>query len=108
MKVVVAALAAALPLMSSAANAHCIGYVWIFTQPRCGWCDATRDLFARNGVYFASPDVTWFAKEFNNRRYSDWMLKNYGTIGTPIIVIDGVVIDGYDETKIRKEACLTQ
>src|SRR5262245_51495840 len=87
-----AALAGAFILgMTGSADAHCVrGYIWIFTQPVCLYCDQARALLLRNGIQFvftqtiASNEPNWYAKEFStaDRRNRYWTVNGQTFVTT--------------------------
>jgi glutaredoxin 3 len=68
----------------------------VYSTPTCPWCAKTRDFFKKSHVKFQDIDVSRDAKAANE------MVKKSGQMGVPVIDINGKIIIGFDEEKIKK------
>lgn len=70
--------------------------VAIYTTPVCVYCKKTKDFFTKNNVKYTEYDVL---KDIARR---DEMIKKSGQMGVPVINIDGKIVVGYDERRLRE------
>ncbi|MFQ5826876.1 MAG: glutaredoxin family protein [Dehalococcoidia bacterium] len=70
--------------------------VKIYTTPTCPWCKRAKQLFADNGVEYKDFDV---ASDVVARKE---MIDKSSQLGVPVIDIDGEIIIGYDEPRLKK------
>jgi glutaredoxin 3 len=70
--------------------------VAIYTTPTCTYCKKTKEFFKNNNVDFTEHDVTTDVAK------RDEMIKRSGQMGVPVIDIDGTLVLGYDETKLKE------
>ena len=61
----------------------------------CQWCHRTREFFEEHKIKFKDIDVG------ENQKALEEMVKKSGQQGVPVIDIDGKIIVGYDEEKLR-------
>ena len=69
--------------------------VILYSTPWCPWCKKIREFFKANKIPFVDKDVEKFKK------YADEMVKKSKQKGIPVIDIDGKIIVGFDEDKIK-------
>ena len=69
--------------------------VILYSTPWCPWCKKVREFFKSHKVPFVDRDVEKFKK------YADEMVKKSKQKGIPVIDIDGKIIVGFDEDKIK-------
>jgi mycoredoxin len=69
------------------------GEVVLYSTSWCGYCKATRNLFAHHGVTYVEYDIERSA-------HGKKMHSALGGGGVPVIEIRNEVIRGYDEKKI--------
>lgn len=62
----------------------------------CGYCAAARSFFKENGIAYRDLDVEKSKEDYN-------AYKQLGKNGIPIITIDSDVVEGFDESEIRKK-----
>lgn len=62
----------------------------------CGYCAAAREFFNANGIAYKDLDV-----EKSNEGYQAY--KTLGVQGIPAIVIGNDLIEGFDESRVRKK-----
>ncbi len=63
----------------------------------CPWCHRAKDFFEENDIKFEYIDVG------NDKKAAQEMIEKTGQRGVPVIEIDGEIIIGFDENKIRKK-----
>ena len=69
--------------------------VVVFSTPSCPWCRKAKDFLTKNGVSFVDRDVQ------NNEGARQEMLGITEQMGVPVIVIDGQIVIGFEEKKLR-------
>lgn len=69
--------------------------VKIYTTPSCVYCKMAKEFFKKNDVEYEELDV---ARDITAR---DEMLKKSGQMGVPVIDINGKIIVGFDEPKLK-------
>ncbi len=72
----------------------------VYSTPTCPWCKRAKQFFTENGVEFKDFDV---AADVAARKE---MIDKSGQLGVPVIEIDGQIIIGYDEPKLKKALSL--
>ena len=70
--------------------------VKIYSTPTCIWCAKTKEFFKTNKVSFTEVDVS------SNEKAAEEMVKKSGQRGTPVIEIEGKIVVGYEEDKLKK------
>lgn len=70
--------------------------VKVYSTPTCPWCMKAKQFLKENKVEFEDIDVSQ-DQEAGNR-----MIEKSGQTGVPVIEIDGKIIIGFDEKKIRE------
>jgi glutaredoxin-like YruB-family protein len=68
----------------------------IYTTPGCFWCSKLKQFLKENAIEYEEIDVS------RDRKAAEEMLRKSGQAGVPVIEIDGRIIVGFDEEKIRK------
>lgn len=69
--------------------------VVIYLMQQCPFCLKTKELLQKNEIPFKEIDVK--KDEFAWKE----MVKKSGQMGVPVILIEGELIVGYDEPKLR-------
>ena len=70
--------------------------VEMYSTPSCHYCNLAKDFFNENGIKYAVYNVqTDLAKRKE-------MMEKSGQMGVPVILIDGEVIKGFDEERLRE------
>lgn len=67
----------------------------VYGTKTCPWCAKTRNFLKENRVKFKDVDVGESTKSANE------MIKKSGQNEVPVIEIDGKIIIGYDENKLK-------
>jgi glutaredoxin-like YruB-family protein len=70
--------------------------VKIYTTPSCPWCAKTKEFFKQNNVKYEEVDVS------ANQKAAEEMVEKSGQMGVPVTEIEGKIIVGFDEPKLRK------
>lgn len=73
--------------------------VLIYTTPACIFCRMTKEFFKKNHVAYHEKDVS--ADEHAVRE----MVARSHQLGVPVIDIDGVIVVGFDEKRLRTILC---
>ena len=69
--------------------------VTIYSTPSCTYCHAAKDFFAANQVEYSEIDVATDAAARAD------MISKSGQMGVPVIDIEGTIIVGFDEERIK-------
>ncbi len=69
------------------------GGVVLYATQWCGYCQKTRELFARHGIRYVEFDI-----EKSSQGYEQF--KRLGGRGVPVVNANGTVIHGYSEQRI--------
>lgn len=80
---------------AEAAHAASQPEVLLYATDWCGYCKATREFFAANGIRYTEHDIEKSSQALNEH-------KKLGGGGVPIVVIGGEVIHGYNEPGMRQ------
>ena len=70
--------------------------VTLYRTQSCPWCHKTEEFFKKHNIKFKSIDVG------KDKKAAQEMVKKSGQYGVPVIDIDGTIIVGYDEAKLKK------
>ena len=70
--------------------------VKIYTTSTCPWCKKTKEFFKENKVKFTEIDVG------ADQKAAKEMVKKSGQMGVPVTDINGEIIVGFNETKLKK------
>lgn len=70
--------------------------VKIYSTPTCHFCHMAKDFFTENSVAFEDYNV---ATDLEKRKE---MLDKSGQMGVPVIDIEGNIIVGFNEPKIKQ------
>jgi len=70
--------------------------VKIYTTPTCVYCRHTKELFKNNAIEYKELNV---AADVQAR---EDMVKKSGQLGVPVIEIDGKIVVGFDEPKLKE------
>lgn len=69
--------------------------VIIYSQPECPPCEWTKDYLTRNGIEFTVKDV-------RADRIAHEELLAMGFRSTPVTVIDGTAVAGFDQSRLAE------
>jgi len=70
--------------------------VKIYTTPSCVYCKMTKEFFGQNSVQYEEKNVAQDTEARNE------MIQKSGQMGVPVIEVDGKIIIGFDEPKLRE------
>lgn len=70
--------------------------VVIYTTPTCGYCYQAKEFLTRQGVPFVEKNVA------ADRRAATEMIKLSGQQGVPVITVDGQVVVGFNQPRLRQ------
>lgn len=70
--------------------------VTIYTTTTCPWCMKAKALFKANNIKYKEINVA----EDENAAHE--MIEKSGQLGVPVIEIDGQIVIGYDERKLKQ------
>jgi glutaredoxin-like YruB-family protein len=68
----------------------------VYSTPSCPWCMRTKDLLRKNNIKFEDIDVSRDARAANE------MVRKSGQMGVPVIEVDGKIIIGFNEQKLKQ------
>ncbi len=70
--------------------------VLIYTTESCPWCKKTKEFLKQNNIKYKEIDVG------KDEKAAKEMVKKSGQMGVPVTEIDGKVIPGFDEQKLKE------
>ena len=70
--------------------------VKVFSTPTCPFCVTLKEFLKENEVEFEDLDVA------ENDKAREEMIEKSSQMGVPVIEIDGEVVVGFDQPKIKK------
>ena len=70
--------------------------VKVFSTPACPFCVTLKEFLKENKIEFEDLDVA------ENEMARDEMIEKSGQMGVPVIEIDGEIVIGFDQGKIKK------
>ena len=70
--------------------------ITVYSTPTCPWCKKAKQFLDTNKVTYNDLNV---ASDVAARKE---MVKKSGQMGVPVLDIDGQIVIGYDETKLKE------
>lgn len=70
--------------------------VTIYSTPTCTYCTMAKDFFDENDIKYENVDVSVDENKRNE------MIEKSGQMGVPVIDIEGEIIVGFNEPKIKE------
>ena len=70
--------------------------VVIYSTPTCPHCRRAKDYLSRKGIPFVDRNVA------QDRDAAKEMIEKSGQMGVPVIIIDGEVVIGFNQTQLDK------
>lgn len=70
--------------------------VKIYTTPTCVYCKMTKEFFGKNNVEYQEMNVATDATA------RDEMIQKSGQMGVPVIDIDGKIVIGFDQPRLKE------
>jgi glutaredoxin 3 len=77
-------------------TSHKQARVIVFSTPTCSYCRMAKNYFRQNGIRFRDVDVT------RDPAAARDMVRRSGQSGVPVIDINGHIIVGFDQPKIKQ------
>ncbi len=70
--------------------------VIVYSTPSCPWCYRAKLFLKQHGIEFEDVDVSADPERARE------MIEKSGQMGVPVIDVDGHIIIGYDEVRLRQ------
>ena len=70
--------------------------VVIYTTPTCPWCHRAKGYLSRKGISFTEHNVA------EDREAAKEMIDKSKQMGVPVIIVDGEVVVGFNQSKLDK------
>ena len=70
--------------------------VEMYSTPTCHYCNLAKDFFDENGIKYTVYNVS---SDLAKRKE---MMEKSGQMGVPVILVDGELIMGFDEEKLKE------
>ena len=70
--------------------------ITIYSTPTCVYCNAAKTFFKQNNVAYTEHNVATDAAQRKD------MIDKSGQMGVPVIIIDGTMIIGFNQPKIKQ------
>jgi glutaredoxin 3 len=70
--------------------------VSVYTTPTCQYCKMAKEFFQTNNVAYSEHDVA------ADETLRNEMVEKSGQMGVPVIDIEGEIIVGFDEPRIKE------
>lgn len=70
--------------------------ITIYSTPTCVYCKMAKAMFDKNNVAYEEKDVAIDAKA------REEMVNKSGQLGVPVIDIDGKIVVGFDEARLKE------
>jgi glutaredoxin 3 len=70
--------------------------VVVYTTPTCGYCYQAKEFLSRQGIPFVEKNVA------ADRRAATDMVQLSGQQGVPVITVDGEVVVGFNQPRLRQ------
>ena len=70
--------------------------VTVYSTPTCPWCIRVKDFLKENNVEFKDVDVS------ADQTAAQEMVKKSGQMGVPVVDVDGSIVVGFDEMRLRQ------
>lgn len=70
--------------------------VKIYTTPTCVYCKMTKEFFKNNNVAYEEKNVATDAVS------RDEMIQKSGQMGVPVVEIDGKIVIGFDQPRLKE------
>jgi len=70
--------------------------VTVYSTPSCTYCQMSKQFFKDNNVEYTDHDVS------QDDAMRNEMVEKSGQMGVPVIEIDGQIVVGFDEAKLKE------
>lgn len=74
--------------------------VKIYTTPTCVYCKMAKEFFRQNSVEYEEKNVATDAVA------RDEMIQKSGQLGVPVIDVDGKIVIGFDQPRLKEALAL--
>lgn len=71
--------------------------VKVYSTPSCPWCKRAKKFLEDNSIPFKDIDVA------ADKAAREEMIRKSGQLGVPVIEIDGEIVIGYNEPKMKEK-----
>lgn len=68
----------------------------VYSTPTCPWCTRAKQFLNENNIAYESYDVS------SDQQAAEEMINKSGQMGVPVIDIDGEIIVGFDQDRIKQ------
>lgn len=68
----------------------------VYTTKTCPWCIKVKEFLKQHKIQFEEVDVA------NDKKAAEEMIQKSGQMGVPVVEVDGEMIVGFDEEKLKK------
>jgi len=68
----------------------------VYSTPLCPWCIKVKELLKENKIHFEDINISL------NKGAAGEAIKKSGQTGVPVIEIDGKILVGFDEDKLKE------
>jgi len=68
----------------------------LYTTPWCVYCKMTKEFFSKNNIQYQEFDVAADEQARNE------MVQKSGQMGVPVIDVDGKIIIGFDQPRLKE------
>jgi len=75
-----------------------MSHITIYSTPTCVYCKMAKAMFQKNNVAFEEKDVA------TDMKAREEMVNKSGQLGVPVIDIDGKIVVGFDEARLKELA----
>lgn len=69
--------------------------VKVYSTPICPWCTRVKEFLKQNNVEFEDINVA------QDQEKAQKMIQKSGQTGVPVVEIDGQIVIGFDEAKLK-------
>lgn len=70
--------------------------VTVYSTPGCPWCVRVKEFLKEHNIKFDEIDVS------RDRKKAMEMVEKSGQMGVPVISIDGEIVVGFDEERLKE------
>jgi glutaredoxin-like YruB-family protein len=70
--------------------------VKVYSTQTCPFCDMAKDFLRKNKIKFTDVNVN------EDKKAAAEMIRKTGQTGVPVIDVDGEIVKGFDEVKLKK------
>ncbi|MEM4152535.1 MAG: glutaredoxin domain-containing protein [Candidatus Pacearchaeota archaeon] len=68
----------------------------VYSTPHCPWCHMLKEWLKKNKIEFQDIDVS------TNEKAAQEMVAKSGQMGVPVTEIDGKIVVGFDQKKLKE------